>query len=258
MSVERVARNRATRFREEHELGNAPLGDLFELGLTTLGIDVFSRAVAEEEHGLTISGRDGRKAIIVAATPHYMRQRSNIAHEFGHLLADDLQTPDRIQPGVRTRAETQADAFARHLLLPIAAVSGEGVPTTRELSDLVQRFEVSPRMAAIQLCEAKQIDEATKKEWSTYSARTLATRFGWLDRYNELSATSKLERAPQRLVARAIEGYLAGALSIHEVAQWYGKPATEIIGEVGEPASDPDADDPWEPAAPPPKRDTSV
>jgi hypothetical protein len=40
------------------------------------------------------------------------------------------------------------------------------------------------------------------------TAPALAARFGWLDQYRALQAGSGRRRAPQRLLARAIQGYL--------------------------------------------------
>ena len=87
----------------------------------------------------------------VARTPHSMRQRSTLAHELAHVVFDD-QIEDL---AVRGWKETRADAFARHLLIPLGGLeavlddgdhANEGV-----LSAVVQRYLVSPAMAAIAL-----------------------------------------------------------------------------------------------------------
>jgi len=44
------------------------------------------------------------------------------AHELGHHIAGDLTSGKTLTPGERSPAEIRADAFARHLLLPLAAV----------------------------------------------------------------------------------------------------------------------------------------
>jgi hypothetical protein len=41
-------------------------------------------------------------------------------------------------------------------------------------------------IAAIALCQARYIDEATKRDWMTLSTPQLAARFGWTDQYQVL------------------------------------------------------------------------
>jgi hypothetical protein len=78
-----------------------------------------------------------------------------------------------------------------------------------ELSALVQRFEASPSLVAIQLNKAGLISGARKSEWMTLSTQTLTSRFGWSDQYHALQEESNTRRAPQRLLSRAIQGYVA-------------------------------------------------
>ena len=90
------------------------------------------------------------------------------------------------------------------------------------LSGVLQRFVVSPKIAAIALCQAAYIDEATKQEWRTLTAPKLAARFGWADQYQVLQASSDRRRAPQRLLARAITGYAEGVLPAQAIATLRG------------------------------------
>ena len=79
-------------FRAAHDLGDAPVKDMFELVHATVGIDVLSMEASDAEHGLSM--RDtatGRVVIAVATTPNPMRPRSSVAHELGHVVAGDLE-----------------------------------------------------------------------------------------------------------------------------------------------------------------------
>jgi hypothetical protein len=87
---------------------------------------------------------------------------------------------------------------------------------------VVQRFLVSPTIAAIALCQAGYIDEADKRDWMMLSTPQLAARFGWTDQYQVLQASSDRRRAPQRLLARAITGYLEGVLPAQAIATLRG------------------------------------
>jgi Zn-dependent peptidase ImmA (M78 family) len=48
-----------------------------------------------------------------------MRQRGTLAHELGHVLFEDWTDGNTGSSSDRTPAEIRADAFARHLLVPV-------------------------------------------------------------------------------------------------------------------------------------------
>ncbi len=225
---------------------------------TATGIDVLSLNVPEAEHGLSmIDPTTGRLVIAVATTPHPMRQRSSIAHELGHVLAGDLDSDAPLEPGDRSSAEICADAFSRHLLLPLEAVHRrlpEGASVSlHDLSALVQEFEVSPALAAIQLRTSDRIGAETCTEWSKHSAGHLATTFGWLSQYRSLASDSVIPRAPQSLMTRAVEGYRRGVLGITELAAWYGQQPEVLKEELGPPQRAEESDesvDQWDEDAP--------
>jgi Zn-dependent peptidase ImmA (M78 family) len=223
VNAETEGRNAADRFRQDHHLGVQPLGDLVAVIEQATGIDVAVLDVGPDEHGLTM--RDpAREAVFigVARTRNPMRQRSTLAHELAHVLFEDWADSDAGNWSDRPPAESRADAFARHLLLPVDGLrdllGGQGPVTQSTLSVVVQRFLVSPAIAAIALHQAQYIDADTKQEWMALSTRQLAVRFGWIDQYHALRAESDQRRAPQRLLARAIKGYADGVLAAQAIA----------------------------------------
>lgn len=197
---------------------------------------------AEAEHGLSM--RDpgsGRIVIAVATTPYPMRQRSSLAHELGHVLAGDLTSKVVARPGSRSPAEIRADVFARHLLLPVTALHARfgfsAAPVDHAgLAAVVQEFEVSPQLTAVQLKQAGLINTALCKEFSSLTTVKVATRYGWLTQYKTLALASGLPRSPQELMRRAVEGYGAGVLGIAELASWYGQAPEDLREQLGEPA----------------------
>jgi hypothetical protein len=235
------AQQLASAFRSEHGLGLAPLGDIFEVVHAFAGVDVLSMEASEAEHGLSmLLPASGRVVIAVATTQHPMRQRSSVAHELGHVLAGDLEADVPLTPGERTPEEIRADAFARHLLLPVDAVTARLGPRPEgageaELSTLVQEFEVSPQLAAIQLRDAGYITAGVCEQWRSLSAATIAARHGWLGKYRTLVADSMQPRAPQGLVTLAVEGYRRGVLGINELAGWYDQSPADLQTELGTP-----------------------
>lgn len=243
LSAEEEGRAAAAKFRMDFGLGVQPLTDLVALIETSLDVDVAVLEVEANggEHGLTMFDPNNNATFIgVAKTNHPMRQRSTLAHELSHAIFQDWVDFQQPVPVVREFREKRADAFARHLLVPEDSLrwflqdrASNGM-SLRHLSDVVQRFLVSPAMAAITLCSAGLINTQTKTEWMTLRTPGLATQFGWLDQYRTLQAGSSLTRAPQRLLARAIRGYEQGVVTVETVASIRGVPASEVKAELGD------------------------
>lgn len=245
-NLERAARDAATRFRDQHGLGVAPLGDLVALIELTQNIDVAILDTGPDKHGMT--ARDPvRGSVIVAAarTPHPMRQRSTLAHELAHIIFDDYAIPPAQGGwGRRDPKEIRADNFARHLLVPTEALAHraanyapEQTSSLSALSALVQHFQASPAIVAIQLGELGLISSDLKAEWSARSgpsASSLASKHGWSDQYRALQEESNTRRAPQRLLARAIDGYQRGVVSIAYIARLRGRSVSEIEEEFAQ------------------------
>lgn len=252
MNAEDQGRTRAGKFRAEHRLGYAPLPDLVSLIELTQGIDVAVLDAEPDEHGMTM--RDPVRDVVmvaVARTRYPMRQRSSLAHELGHVLFGDFVHSSAGDWDKRSTEEIRADAFARHLLVPLAGI--DAVLTREhvslpELSAVVQRFKASPSLVAIQLHKAGLIGLAQKNEWMALSTRSLASRFGWSDLYDGWQQESQSRRAPQRLLSRAIEGYVANVVSLQAVARLRGLPVEQIAAEFEATGITPEA---IEPAAPP-------
>jgi Zn-dependent peptidase ImmA (M78 family) len=237
VNPEDEGRTAAGRFRREHQLGFQPLGDLVAIIEQVTGIDVAVLDAGPDEHGLTM--RDPRRDTVfigVARTRNHMRQRSTLAHELGHVIFEDWADNGGGNMSQRTHEEVRADAFARHLLVPVDGlrdVLGDRKQVTQStLSVVVQRFLVSPKLAAIALYQAGFIKSGTKREWMGFTATDLAVRFGWGDHYRALQTDSDQRRAPQRLLARAIKGYAEGVLPARAIATLRGLPLETVESEL--------------------------
>lgn len=234
-SVEQEAQQAAERFRERHRLGVQPLGDLVALIEQATGYDVAILDAEADEHGLTMRDPVRERVFIgVARSTNPMRQRSTLAHELAHLVFDDWAE----SLGERSREEIRADAFARHLLAPVAGVKeflGRAEHVTKSaLADVVQRFLVSPAIAAIVMRDAGYVTPAVAKQWMSFHTPQLATRFGWSDYYESLQNDSNRLRAPQGLLARAIAGYAEGVVNAQTIATLRGVSAEAIVAELSE------------------------
>lgn len=250
MSAEDEGQEAAEEFRRTHRLGSQPLGDLVTLVEQETDVDVAVLDVDPDEHGLTMKDPErGTIFIAIARTPHPMRQRSTLAHELGHVIFSDWT--EKVVTS-RSHEEVRADAFARHLLLPaggLAAWLGEPSEVRsgpQDLSDLVERFLVSPAIAAIQLERGGYISASTKEEWMRLTTRRLATQHGWSDHYAALQSESDRTRAPRQLLARATRGYSEGVVPIETLASLRGVPVERLLEELDEAGVHPSVSaNPW-------------
>lgn len=237
MTLEEQGRSAAAQFRATNHLGVQPLGDLVALIEQTTGHDVAILDADPEEHGLTMRDPVGGAVFIgVARTPNPMRQRSTLAHELAHVVFGDWAEQE--DPADRPPTEIRADAFARHLLVPVeglkAFLEQQRPLSEADLSAVVQRFLVSPAIAAIALHDSGHIDAATKLEWMSFSTARLATRFGWRDQYQALQNDANQTRAPQRLLTRAIAGYADGVVTAQTIATVRGIAVGEMLAELAD------------------------
>lgn len=238
MTTESEGCEAAEQFREEHHLGSQPLGDLVTLIEQTVGADVAVLDTDADQHGMTVRRGDrGTVYIAVARTPNPMRQRSTLAHELAHVVFDDWAAEPQVDSA--NPVESRANTFARHLLLPRQGLrdlmtSESGRDELATLSKVVQRFQVSPAIAAIALEQSGYIDAATKTLFMSEKTPRLAARFGWSDQYQALQRESNRRRAPQRLLTRAISGYLHNVVSIRTIATLRGLDTAEIEKELSD------------------------
>lgn len=239
LSAEAEAAEKASQFRTKHGLGHAPVGDLISFLEELPDIDVAIVEAHNGEHGITMHDPLHNLTVIAAATTiHPMRQRSSLAHELGHALFQDWDIPASEQPSTESsRSETRANAFARHFLVPIGGLK-ELFPTPgqalelEDLSRVVQRFQVSPSMAAIALNSGGLIDSSRKLKWRELTTPNLATRYGWVGDYRLLQDKSQLARPPQKLVAKAIRGYELGAVTSQTIATLLGTSKQQVEDDL--------------------------
>lgn len=230
----------AATFRENHGLGLAPIDDLVEVIESLPGVHVAIEPGQDDgQHGMRATDPARGVTILAAtATSNAVRLRSTLAHELGHHLYDDPTPPTWSE---RTWEESRATTFARHLLIPPAALTlmfggaGEaGNLDEADLSQVVKRFRVSPSMAAIQLCEYGFIDEATTNEFRGISTQRLATRHGWLATYRSWAEQSSRPRPPRRVAEAAINAYIAGETPLSTVANIHGVTTTAMAEALAE------------------------
>lgn len=242
MNAETSGQRLADNAREEFGLGVAPVSDLAELLESTVGVDVAFLHMPDGHDALTRKNPlSGDIIVAVATTGLPERQRFSLAHELGHILADDLH--DSLETvHAPSAAETRAHAFARHFLAPLSgvkrlAVHKKGLDL---VSDVIRHFGVSPQVALIQLRELG-VDRSTLDEAQGHSAAWFATRFGWdADRSSEVALAEKM-RPPRSIVAAATTAYEAAkidAAMLARVRKDHLKQLETILTEAGIKAQD--------------------
>ena len=211
----------AARFRAKHKLGVGPVDDINDL-MKLVDADFIVLDLAEDLDALTLRDPDSGALTVGIGTSNYpYRQRLTIAHEIGHIMAGDI-TEDgaSLQCDKTLPSETRANTFARCVLCPEEALQELPPYADAEelLSTVVQRFQVSPHVAAIQLHQAGLISKETKEDLRSHTAKKLASRFGWKATYDHACKIAQLARASERLVADAYKAYAQGLIALPTVA----------------------------------------
>ncbi|MGV0362933.1 ImmA/IrrE family metallo-endopeptidase [Corynebacterium minutissimum] len=211
----------AAGFRAKHDLGLGPVGDINNL-MKLVDADFIVLDLTDDLDALTLRDpMSGALTVGISTSNNPFRQRLTVAHEIGHIVAGDI-TEDgaSLQCDKTLPSETRANTFARCILCPEEAL--QELPQYADpeelLSTVVQRFQVSPHVAAIQLHQAGLISKDIKEELKNHTAKGLASRFGWKATYDHARKIAALPRASERLVADAYKAYSQGLITLSTVA----------------------------------------
>ncbi|MFE1291769.1 helix-turn-helix domain-containing protein [Streptomyces sp. NPDC058751] len=210
-------------------------GCLPELIEAVFGADVAVEPLGDGFDGLAAIGQ-GTKLILLSTASNPARQRFTLAHELGHLLADDDQDV-HLDRDIFDRAqkidpsEQRANAFASAFLLPeqILREAVAAVKLTREsFAALCCDFMVSPATLAYRLLKLRVIDAGGcdyYKRMTVREAAALANRVEELDRQ---VAASEEKRLPGLLVRDTRAAYEAGKATLRPYASLLGVDVDEL------------------------------
>jgi hypothetical protein len=223
----------AQRVRDGMQLGEEPIPDLVGL-VEELGFPVAFRRLPDGMHGLNVQdAREGTvtRLIIVSTSGPWTLQRYTLAHELCHALYDDVgqiivdlvDVPDRLP-------EVRAEAFARHLLLPVRALEHDVSQARRDevsWSALTARLMVRWGMSRKAILRALEDDQlASPAETAAVRSRPvdgLMAEAGLTEQWQELSAEESEPSGSPWLVNRALEAYRHGWVGTRVVADLLGK-----------------------------------
>lgn len=171
--AQREGRELAMKVRRELELGSDEIGDLPALIEANFGVDVVLSPMGTAVDGLC--AHSGDQALIIVSTDFTEEHvRFTLAHELGHHIAGDprdLIAEDNAQMFSADSIERRVNAFAAHLLMPVAGVkqvladsgvapaelAAGGFRAQRVLGRLMQRFNVSLVALLVQLEEMREL-----------------------------------------------------------------------------------------------------
>jgi Zn-dependent peptidase ImmA (M78 family)/DNA-binding XRE family transcriptional regulator len=199
-----------------------------------LGVDVCIAPLGAGLDGLALSCKRLRLALVSSSVTS-TRLRFTLAHELCHLAAGDGQiTVDKDVFERSTPEEKRANAFAAAFLMPATAI--RRAMAGREIDEglvagLLGRFRVSLDALAFRLHNVGVVNASGRDRVRAMSSARIALRPG---RVEDLQAHNE-ERAPNRLLARAMEAFVAGALGIRPLAALLDTDPNHLLDELSPP-----------------------
>jgi transcriptional regulator with XRE-family HTH domain len=210
-------------------------GDLPELIEEVFGADVAVEPLGNGFDGLAAMGQ-GAKLILLSTTSNPARQRFTLAHELGHLLADDDQDVhldrdifERAQK--RDPSEQRANAFASVFLLPEQTLRKalDAVRLTREsFAALCCDFVVSPETLAYRLLKLRVIDAGGCDYYKRMTAREAAVVADRVEEFDGQVAVSGEKRLPGLLLRDTRAAYEDGKATLRPYASLLGVDVDEL------------------------------
>ncbi len=202
-----------------------------------MGIDISLEPLPSGLDGVSASKENFRLALVstrISAT----RQRWTLAHEIGHIVAEDsdsILVDENVWSSRTVPTETRANAFAAEFLVPSAALAAE-VGGDTELAEevigyLLGRFRVSLDALAFRLHNTGLVDYHGRDRIRAMSSRAIVLRAG---RVAELQSRQD-RRLPRRLVDNLVEAYVRGRVGVRPFAALLEVEPELLLDELSNP-----------------------
>lgn len=205
-----------------------------------MAIDISLEPLPSGLDGVSVSKEHFRLALVstrISAT----RQRWTLAHEIGHIVAEDsdeVLVDENVWSTRTTPAETRANAFAAEFLVPSAALAAEVGGNTELTEDvigyLLGRFRVSLDALAFRLHNTGIVGYRDRDRIRSMSSRAIALRTG---RVAELQSRQD-RRLPRRLVGNLVEAYVRGQVGVRPFAALLEVEPELLLEELSNPEFD--------------------
>ncbi len=225
---ERAAEEVALSERNRLGLGDGPIGDLWGILETDVGLRIFAQEFSDSRlAGLFVYTEEYGGCIAVNRKHPEERRRWSVAHEYGHFLTNRYRAEITVLQVYRRLPESErfADGFARYFLMPSAGLTRrfesakrakEGPITPADVLTLAALYKVSFQALMLRLEELRLIrggswDELREKGFKANKARALL----------DLPVDSRqLRTLPRRYETLAVRAFRTGILSQERLARF--------------------------------------
>lgn len=234
-SPERAAEEVATSERNRLGLGDGPIGNLWGLLETDIGLRVFAMPMSNARiAGMFLYTEEYGGCIAVNANQPEDRRRWSGAHEYAHFLTERYKPEITIPSRAKRVPEKErfADAFARHFLMPASGLSrrfeamrrAKNSPITpTDVLALGHLYGVSFQAMTWRLEELKLLPAGTWDRLQEMGFKPARAR----ELVGLPVSESTLSNLPMRYVALAVQAFEQGLLSEGQLAERLG---TDRVG----------------------------
>lgn len=232
---ERAAEEVATSERNRLGLGDGPIGDLWGLLETDIGLRVFALEMADRRiAGMFLYTEEYGGCIALNANQPEERRRLSAVHEYAHFLINRFRPEITVVNAYRRAPEEErfADAFARFFLMPATGLSRrfEAIRRTKnnpitpgDVLALSHLFRVSFHAMTWRLEELKLLPVGTWDRLQDLGFQPSKAR----ELLHLPAPKPELPSLPLRFVALAVQAYEEGHLTEGQLAERLG---TDRVG----------------------------
>ena len=237
----------AKRVRDLAGVGDDYIDELASFCENRLGVDVAVECLPLGLDGLSVSRGNYRLALVSSAIPA-TRQRYTLAHEIGHLAADDTQDImiDENLFGRSGDQESRANVFASTFLMPESSLRramGTAGLVEASIGEMLANYKVSLDALAWQLYSVRLVDKAGRERVRQLSTRKLSLLAGHAAEYQRQLQDHGQRRLPSGLLRRAIEAYNKGGAGVRVLARLAEVPPEMLLEQLSPLPPVPDSED---------------
>jgi Zn-dependent peptidase ImmA (M78 family) len=237
----REGREKADAVRYEQGLGRAPIRDLFGFIERNFdGVLVIVRPMPDGPDGGLLRADDRWLIVVNSLDQTLARQRFTAAHELGHYLFDRHADPVHLDHSLFARpdpAETRANAFAVHLILPASVIQqrkGDAAFDPNDPSELVtlaMEFGLSLQSLSWHLKNVLGLSDAERRRIAAIpTPLRLASELGLANQVREELAAKGRFVWPQRYLALASRAFARGEVDQAELSRLLEDP--DLAAEI--------------------------
>lgn len=239
MRVKSRGQEAAEALRHQLDLGHGPV-DVFD-AIRRLGFELYRGPFRHDQEEGALRQEQGVRFVFVNSAPAITRSRFTAAHELGHAMLEPFEDGAQlVESDVESRNgnndEREANRFAAHFLMDEVGVRelvGGIADEVQRVATTASVFAVSPKTAAIHLCDLALITRAAKDDLCTQLDQGKVKPKALLARF-ELEMAPTVAVPPEARVdpghiARAIEVYAEGGFTLVGLADAIGLTPDESI-----------------------------